>query len=332
MVVVSRENKANSGNNLFGSHFDIGLFNPYVRYVHMHCNTSKMHNVPERSLYDFGLIFVQEGELVFEYEGRTVVLGANDLHIMPPGIRHKEYIRNGAGCRYVNIHFDMVYCGHRRNWSVYKMYLNACCENSRAYVTPDEAFVDADNINNHILSEPFFYSYDEPEEIQHIINAICVANERLLFDSSEENELRLKKYMLDLLLYVFAPIERLCANRSETVVSLFIEYVHEDITRTFDYNAFAKSKGYSPNYFRKIFKDVMHVTPWEYVKQIRLRKARQLLREGILTVKEVAVGVGFEDAFYFSKFFKKEVGCAPSEYHRYIGKKENDDEQGAEKL
>ena len=75
---------------MFNKNFDAGQLNPFVRYVHVSFNTAKMHSVPERELYDFGLIFVMEGELTFEYEGNTVVLRENDLHIMPPGLRHKD--------------------------------------------------------------------------------------------------------------------------------------------------------------------------------------------------------------------------------------------------
>lgn len=75
---------------MFSKDFDAGQLNPYVRYVHVSFNTAKMHSVPERELYDFGLIFVMEGELTFEYGGDTVVLRENDLHIMPPGLGTKD--------------------------------------------------------------------------------------------------------------------------------------------------------------------------------------------------------------------------------------------------
>lgn len=303
---------------MFSKDFDAGQLNPYVRYVHVSFNTAKMHSVPERELYDFGLIFVMEGELTFEYGGDTVVLRENDLHIMPPGLRHKEYIRPDAACWYANMHFDMVYCPHRRNWSIHEMYLNACCDKYVRYAAPDTTFVDAGNINNNIMTRPLLIRYEAPAEIQRKLNAVSVSYERNLYNPSTNNELWLKKYMLDLLLFIFTPAEMPGERKIESVVSLFIEYVQEDMTKEFDYNAFARANGYSPNYFRKIFKDAMHVTPWEYVKQVRLRKARQLLREGILSVREVAAGVGFEDTFYFSKFFKKEVGCSPSAYRRFI--------------
>ena len=63
----------------------------------------------------------------------------------------------------------------------------------------------------------------------------------------------------------------------------------------------------------KIFKDITGVSPINYLIQIRLTKARQLLeKEEVLTVKEVAKAVGYEDAYHFSKSFKKHFGLSPS--------------------
>ena len=66
-----------------------------------------------------------------------------------------------------------------------------------------------------------------------------------------------------------------------------------------------------------LYKKLMALTglsPSEFIRQIRLRHAEQLLRKSQLTVAEVAYKVGFNNPRYFSKYFKDMYGMIPSEY------------------
>ena len=71
------------------------------------------------------------------------------------------------------------------------------------------------------------------------------------------------------------------------------------------------------NYYRKIFKEETGVTPVEYLLDIRIEKAKDLLLHNF-AVNEVANKVGFPDPYYFSKVFKKKTGISPKDYKRTI--------------
>ena len=64
---------------------------------------------------------------------------------------------------------------------------------------------------------------------------------------------------------------------------------------------------------------VTDLTPSEFIRQIRLRHAEQLLRKSQMTVAEVAYKVGFNNPRYFSKYFKEMYGMMPSEYKNSLG-------------
>lgn len=70
----------------------------------------------------------------------------------------------------------------------------------------------------------------------------------------------------------------------------------------------------SPKYFAEQFKKYYAVSPMEYVAEVRLRKAKQLLASGSGPMKEIAHAVGYRDEFYFSRKFKKSFGISPSAY------------------
>lgn len=71
--------------------------------------------------------------------------------------------------------------------------------------------------------------------------------------------------------------------------------------------------GLVPSYFSMLFRQSQGISPSDYLNDIRIRKAKELLvKEEKMTVKEVAELVGFTDQLYFSKVFKKETGKTPS--------------------
>ena len=70
----------------------------------------------------------------------------------------------------------------------------------------------------------------------------------------------------------------------------------------------------SYSWFRKTFKEYTNVSPAHYIMQLRLRKAKLMLLNSSLSVKEIAYELRYEDSAYFSAIFKKYVGCSPSEY------------------
>ena len=76
----------------------------------------------------------------------------------------------------------------------------------------------------------------------------------------------------------------------------------------------AKLYGISEKYFRTLFKKHYGVTPSQYLTNLRLTAAKNLLNQGGLTMTEIADMVGISDVYYFSKLFKQHSGCPPSKF------------------
>ena len=69
-------------------------------------------------------------------------------------------------------------------------------------------------------------------------------------------------------------------------------------------------------YMSKIFRETYGTTIIAYLEQLRITKAKNLLRFSDMTVDEIAYRVGLKDANYFSRLFKKVEGMTPSQYRR----------------
>ena len=74
--------------------------------------------------------------------------------------------------------------------------------------------------------------------------------------------------------------------------------------------------GYTKDHFARVFKKVVGLTPHDYLINARVRRARQLLVESNLSIKEIASALGYRDIYFFSRQFKAKMGITPSEARR----------------
>jgi transcriptional regulator GlxA family with amidase domain len=71
--------------------------------------------------------------------------------------------------------------------------------------------------------------------------------------------------------------------------------------------------------FKRRFQKAAGMTPLEYVHAIRLEHAKTLLETSDATLDELAEKVGYEDATFFSRLFRRSVGLTPAQYRRRFG-------------
>ena len=76
--------------------------------------------------------------------------------------------------------------------------------------------------------------------------------------------------------------------------------------------------GYSKYHFIRVFKKTLGVTPWSYVLQLKIDKAKSLLHEPGRSIKEIASQLGFDDPNYFSRLFRRMAGESPVKFRKQI--------------
>lgn len=100
-------------------------------------------------------------------------------------------------------------------------------------------------------------------------------------------------------------------------VQLIITYIENNYAQDLSIEQLATTYFISPTYLSKIFKEITGYSPINYLIQVRLKQAYNLLLNDEFTIKEIAKSVGYEDAYHFSKSFKKQYGCSPSQFRNY---------------
>lgn len=94
-----------------------------------------------------------------------------------------------------------------------------------------------------------------------------------------------------------------------------IAFFEDNISnRNFVVEDMARHLGMSRTAYYNKMKSITGLSPIDFIKQLRIKKALKLMEDSSLSITEIAYKVGFSDPKYFSKCFKAEMGMTPSQY------------------
>lgn len=103
-------------------------------------------------------------------------------------------------------------------------------------------------------------------------------------------------------------------EKSNSIIEMAEEYIKENFHKDVSLDEVSKIVNISPYYFSKIFKERTGKNFIEYLTNIRMEKAKELLSTTEYSMKEICCMCGYSDPNYFSRSFKKNVGVTPTEY------------------
>ncbi|WP_419887545.1 AraC family transcriptional regulator [Neobacillus niacini] len=93
-------------------------------------------------------------------------------------------------------------------------------------------------------------------------------------------------------------------------VTKALSFIHTHYQEPITLDEIASVSGFSRYYFIKQFQSQLNMTPVQYLTKIRIQKAAELLRSTTFSVTDVAAQVGYANANYFNKVFRKVVGLS----------------------
>lgn len=108
------------------------------------------------------------------------------------------------------------------------------------------------------------------------------------------------------------------AGRIQYIRGEIERYLREHYAQDLSIRQVAKAMHYSEPYFSKLFSRCFHRNFVTYLTDIRMQAAREMLGESMVNIREVSAAVGFADANYFAKVFRKAFGVSPTEYRRFL--------------
>lgn len=95
-----------------------------------------------------------------------------------------------------------------------------------------------------------------------------------------------------------------------------VKFIHEHYEKSILIQNIANELGVERRRFAYLFERYTGLSPLNYLTEVRMRHAKELLRNGC-SVMEAAEKVGYSDSFYFSRVFKKQTGLSPTQFKKY---------------
>lgn len=103
-------------------------------------------------------------------------------------------------------------------------------------------------------------------------------------------------------------------NRAAQVIDRICQYIEEHLDEDISLVRLAELHYFNPSYLSRFFKQERGINISEYIDACRIRRAKELLENGDLKIRDVAASVGYGAAHSFTRFFKKVTGMTPQEY------------------
>ncbi|KLE15838.1 AraC family transcriptional regulator [Clostridium sp. C8] len=278
---------------------NIDSYNPQILFV-IDGYCSPDIPVPETNYHcheDFiELSFVTSGSVDYLIEGEEYTLKKGQVLISNPGIYHKELFNSNTNCRelhlgltniniFNNCKKDFIDIGDKNvlTLNTYKDEILKTCQDI------------VDEQKNHKQTSPFM--------LKSLVMKVLVLLHREI--NEEIPNLNSQEFSFK-------------SREKKVLVESITKYLNENYTEDISLYTLSKNMYLSPVYISKIFKELMGDSPINYLIQIRLIKAKNLLEDSKLSIKTIAKMVGYNDPYYFSKLYKKYYGISPNKARKIV--------------
>jgi two-component system response regulator YesN len=95
-----------------------------------------------------------------------------------------------------------------------------------------------------------------------------------------------------------------------------LDYINSNYSEEISLNELSEKFHLNTTYICDLFKEITDKTFLEYITDIRMKKACELLKDTRLSIAEIAEKTGYKDYYYFNKVFKKNLGVPPGKYRK----------------
>ena len=171
--------------------------------------------------------------------------------------------------------------------------------------------------------------------LEKVITVHPVLNQKEILVPFEEalSFTRNGKYALELLtascvMRIFAYLledrhARLTRNNYD-IIEQAKSIFEKNVYHPMDMDGLIKILGINYQALLEQFREKMRLTPYQYFLRLKINKAKELLLEGTLSIKEISYKLSFNSPYYFSRLFKRKTGVSPSQWSNTTSPKDLD--------
>lgn len=165
------------------------------------------------------------------------------------------------------------------------------------------------------------FHFDNDEEVTALINKlirICSSNDKT---KNVYADLNLKELLIRLIQSQHLEQVRAEAALGDNAgrLQFVLRYIHDHLTDKILIEQLCRKAYLSRNHFFRWFREQVGITPLEYIIRERIRLAKQLLGNPVLSLAQISTRCGFSDVNYFVRLFRKVEGITPGCYQKMLG-------------
>lgn len=173
--------------------------------------------------------------------------------------------------------------------------------------------------------EEYLERYELPKEENVFFTGVSPDYPWIYNQIIRELQLQRENYedMIRLFLrHIFLTINRYIKEGKQTKddtinnIERAVHYFNENYSKPITIEQYASEHLMSVNWFIHNFKNVMKVPPMQYIVSLRIAAAKGYLENSNKNITEIANTIGYDNALYFSRLFRKYTGVTPSEYRK----------------
>ena len=240
------------------------------------------------------LVYCTDGEFSMNVEGEVFHVRTGDVLLIPRGSLFIPL--DGGACKYYVLNFsaETVEGGNipKRNASV------------TAHVNLEDGYAYSVRGEYSSLIEVRKITKNAPLKVKTLFEKAKKLNPGERF----YDQLLLDQLARELLVSLSDEKTRnICGRLSE-----ILEYIEHNYSDALTLSTLSERFSLSESYISRLFKNELGIKPSEYINNARISAAETLLLTTDKSIAEIAERVGYSDVYYFSKTFKKLVGCSPS--------------------
>lgn len=129
-----------------------------------------------------------------------------------------------------------------------------------------------------------------------------------------EDPVELRVWCRERIGHISQAIGSIREKRVSSLIQKAVSYINDNYKNEIALEDISREVNISPHYFSKLFKEQVGENFIDYITSLRIQKAKELLAENRLSIKEICFDIGYADPNYFSRLFKRVVGITPTEY------------------
>ena len=269
---------------------------PSIRIAHRRGPVS----ISKRIIFDHEFVLILKGEGVITIAGTKYPIGPHRLFLLEPYVPHRISMNPDIEGEHAAVHFDLA-----------------------------PSFPPFSEALQHRPPYRVQLSHGMRLPVSTVLPARHPIESQLLelIDTRDQGgplaELQAASILLRVLISLLrsprpAEADDETSARNQARIERSLRYIDDHLDSDIGVPDMAAAAGLSDSHFNRLFREWTGKSPAQHLRQVRIERARQLLGDIDLSIKEIAIRTGFSDQYRFSKVFRQVDGLTPTLYREAV--------------